>query len=448
MTDGFREEAGVQDYLERTESYLRSGLLPFWTQRIVEPEHGGFQTNYDRRGERTSVTRKTLLCQARAVYALSFAARCGYSWDGWEGMIGQGLDFIQRHLRDGRGGGYYWIVEEDGRVLDSGKVVYGHAFLIYAFSEYALLTGDEEARRLACGIFDLLLEKASDLRYGGFLEHFDRDFRPVSVVRDGTLNKSFDVHMHLMEAFTNLYELTGDHRHRSALEQTIELICDRMIDGKTGTAVSLFRVDWTPMANEELETVWGADRFEDVRKPADVTSYGHNIEFFWLYLHGLDVLGRRPDAPASQPERPGRRGGAAARILPTAQHTVEHGVDREFGGIFVEGRRTGGPTDTSKEFWQQAEALVGFLSAYQLTHDRRFLDAFRNVHDFVFTHMINREVGEWYPLLSREGEVIRDYMGSDWKICYHTLRSMCLVLKKLREIINGESEVRTAVQNG
>jgi len=409
----------MTDYLRKTEAYLTERLIPFWAERIVEPTCGGFQTNYDRDGRRTDVSEKTFLCQGRCLFTLSHAVRLGFDWDGSRQMLQQGVDFLRRHFRDMEQDGYYWIVEEDGRVRDDSKVVYGHSFLIYGLAEYALLTGDEWARDEACRVFDLLCAKAADLRHGGFFEHFDRCFGMETTRPDGTFHKSLDVHMHLMEAFTTLYELTGQSRHRQALEQVIALIFERMVDPETGVGVAMFSADWNPVNNVQLGTLWGSDRFDEVGKPPEITSYGHNIELAWLYLHSLAVLGR-PKADGLD------------RVQPIFGHTVERGVDWEYGGLFVEGWREGDATETTKEFWQQAEALVGFLDAWMLTRDQRYWDAFRNVHDFVFGRMINWDQGEWFPLLSREGAVLWDYMGHSWKICYHTLRAMCEVVTRLR----------------
>jgi len=414
-----------RQYLNKTESYLRELLLPFWTTRAVEPRYGGFQTNYDSEGRRTSTTEKTLLAQSRCLFSLACALRRGYRWPGSHRMLEQGIEFLLRHFKDTEYGGYYWILAEDGRVIEDWKTVYGHSFLIYAFSEYFLLTGDERIADEAMRLFDLLLLKAADLCYGGFYEHFDRYFNPVSVRKNGGLHKSLDVHMHLLEALTSLYEVSKAGRHREMLHQISTLIFQRMIDKETGCGGALFSPDWTPIPNEELQTVWGADRFEEKEKPTDVTSFGHNIEMAWLYLHSLDILGESWKNHLSQ-------------VLPIFDHTCSYGVDWDCGGLYVEGRRSGETSDTDKEFWQQAEALVGFLDAFKITGEKRYWDAFCNIHDFVFTKMINWKVGEWFPLLSREGDVKRMYMGNNWKICYHTVRSMCLVIDKLKSLMNGK----------
>ncbi|MBN2452263.1 MAG: AGE family epimerase/isomerase [Lentisphaeria bacterium] len=410
-----------EKYLAITEAYLRERLLPFWTARAPEPVYGGFRTQYDRHGKPTAVTDKTLLCQARCLVTFARAQRLGWEWPEAREMLSAGVAFLEKAFRDPEHDGYVWVTAADGRWLDDRKVMYGLSFLIYAYSELALLTDSEPYRRRAGALFDLVAARAADFRHGGFFEHFRRDFALESVRPDGLLHKSLDVHMHLLEAFTTLAECTGSPRHRQALRQVTDLIFERMLDPETGTGMAMFAPDWRPIPNLPLGTLWGSDRFEPEGKPPEITSYGHNIELAWLYLHSLRILG---EAPAS----------GLPRTEPIFRHTLTHGVDTVHGGLFTEGHRRQGPTETNKEFWQQAEALVGFLDAYELTGDKAYWDAFRNVHRFVFEHMIHWEQGEWYPLLARDGTVLWDYMGHNWKTCYHTIRAMCEVVLRLRRL--------------
>jgi mannose/cellobiose epimerase-like protein (N-acyl-D-glucosamine 2-epimerase family) len=412
----------MKEYLEKTEHYLNTKLIPFWATRAVEPAYGGFQTNYDRQGKRTAVKEKSMLAQCRCIFSLSHAIRLGFNWPNGRQSITQGIDFLLKYFHDPKFDGYYWIVDEDGTPIDENKIIYGHSFLIYGLSEYALLSGDKAAETEACRVFDLLQEKVADRTYGGYYEHFDRQFNLKKARGDIGSHKSLDVHMHLMEAFTTLYEKTQSAEHKKALEDLIDLIFDKMIDPATGTGISMFTPDWKPIANVELETVWGRDRFDEDGKSTDITSYGHNIEFAWLYLHAQDILGiPRKDS--------------LDRVVPIYEHTFDNGIDWEDGGIYVEGQRNGPPTEFTKEFWQQAEALVGFLDAYLTTDNDKYLKAFRNVHDFVFSKVINWELGEWYALLEKNGDLIWDYMGTSWKVFYHTVRGTCQVVKKLRQIV-------------
>ena len=345
-------------YLERTETYLNEKLIPFWAAKAKEPKYGGFQTNYDRDGNRTEVTEKSFLSQCRCIFTISHAMRLGFEWPDGEAQIKQGLEFLFKYFRDQEYDGYYWIVEEDGQVKDDNKIIYGHSFLIYGLAEYALLTGDEVAKTEAIRMFDFLQEQVADPKDGGYFEHFNRQMQLKKSRADITTHKSLDVHMHLMEAFTTLYELTGNEQHRKALLEVIELIFDKMVDPEVGTGIAMFTPDWQPIANVELDTVWGRDRFDEDGKGTDITSFGHNIELAWLYLHAQDILGIPREKSLS-------------RVTPIYDHTFVKGVDWMQGGLYVEGKKKGGVTERTKEFWQQAEAMVGFLDAYQLTGEKK-----------------------------------------------------------------------------
>jgi mannobiose 2-epimerase len=147
------------------------------------------------------------------------------------------------------------------------------------------------------------------------------------------------------------------------------------------------------------------------------------VEFAWLLLHAADVLG--------QP-----RGTYDEVVRKIFDHCVSYGIDWEFGGVFVEGPQDGPTRLTEKQFWQQAEMLVGMLDAYAMFGDERFWEAFCNVHAFVFSRFIHLAGGgEWFERLARDGTPIDDALGHGWKICYHTMRSMVQSTKRLRALL-------------
>jgi mannobiose 2-epimerase len=289
-------------------------------------------------------------------------------------------------------------------------------------SECALATGNARARETAEHTFDLVQKYAAETAFGGYREMFLQDWQPRPSGAYGGDRKCFDVHMHLMEAYTTLYELTHAEIHRRKLLEVIEVLWGRMFHAPTWTGISQFAMDFTPLPAIMFKTVWGADRDnEGAPRPLDNTSYGHNIEFLWLFLHALEVLGE-----SSAPWRD--------RLEALARHTVTYGVDATYGGVFVEGPHDGPARDMQKEFWQQAESLVGLLDAYILFQERVYWDAFRKVFDFVWKHLINHDVGEWYALARRDGTILWDYLGHEWKNNYHTTRSMVQTLRRLKII--------------
>ena len=416
---------------DRIEKYLTGKLLPFWFQRVAAPE-GGFTTYFDRNGNPTGQTDKTLIQQTRSIFMLSHVTRNGYGAGKAAALLAPGMEWFWRHFRDPECDGWFWIVDGKGKPVSTDKIMYGQSFVIYSMSECALATGDAEARKAAEHTFDLAQKYAADTAFGGYREMFLRDWQPRPSGAYGGDRKSFDVHMHLMEAYTSLYELTRAEIHGRKLREVIDVIWARMFEPRSWTGIAQFGLDFTPLRAIMFKTVWGADRDnEGEPRPLDNTSYGHNIEFLWLFLHALDVLG--------EPVDPWKE-----KLAALARHSAMYGVDERYGGIFVEGPRDGPASEMQKEFWQQAESLVGFLDAYLLLGDRIYWDAFVKVFDFVWTKMINHDVGEWFALLDRDGTVRWDYLGHAWKNNYHTTRSMIQTLKRLKRIEEKGLAVRGA----
>jgi mannose 2-epimerase len=406
---------------DRIASYLEGKLYPFWYDRVAAPE-GGYTTYFDRNGKPTGQTDKTIIQQTRSIFMLSHAIRNGYGVGRAEDLLEPGLDWFFRTFRDPEHDGWLWIVDKDGRPVSTDKIMYGQSFVIYAMSECALATGNARARDAAEHTFGLIQTYAADTAYGGYREMFLRDWQPRPSGAYGGDRKSFDVHMHLMEAYTTLFELTCAEIHRRKLLEVIDVLWTHMFNRQTWTGIAQFALDFAPLPAIMFKTVWGSDRDnEGAPRPLNNTSYGHNIEFLWLFLHALSVLGEGA-------------GPWKDRLEALARHTVRFGIDREHGGIFVEGPHDGPARDLQKEFWQQAEALVGLLDCYLLFRDPVYWDAFRKVFDFVWGHLINHDVGEWFALLDRNGTVRWDYLGHAWKNNYHTTRSMVQTLRRLRKI--------------
>ena len=415
-----------QTWLGEVSHHLHHELLPFWRQRGVDEQYGGFLTYLDRNGNPTGEGDKTLVCQARMIYTFSSIARAGFDDGYFVDAARQGVDFLIKHFWDPEFGGWYWVTERDGTAKNPSKLTYGHSFAIYALSEYGMASGDPRGLEWADATYRLLQEYAADNAYGGYYEFLDRDWSKKKPGVYGGDRKSFDIHMHMMEAYTNYYEATGKRIHRERAIEMIDLLFKFIINPEFVTGVAQFSLDWTPLRAILFRDVWGSDRDveEGDGRPLNNTSFGHNVEFAWLLKHSLHILGLNVDDYKE-------------RMLKLYDHCVKYGVDWKRGGVFCEGPHDGPAREKNKEFWQQAETLVGLLDAYILTKDSTYLDAYEKVHRFVMDHNINHEVGEWFPLFGENNNLLWDYMGHAWKINYHTVRSMIQSEKRLKEIVHG-----------
>ena len=415
----------ILNYRNEAYKHLTTELLPFWETRCIDAVHGGYITHFDKDGNDSGEDEKSLIAQTRNLYTFSAAHRAGYGDGRYAAIAKHGVNFLVNRMWDTAHGGFYWMMDREGNVKIDEKIVYGHSFAIYSLSEYTLATGDPIGLEYAEKVFDLLQKHATDTNHGGYFEMFHRNWELKGEGPAGGDRKTLDAHMHLMEAFTTLYEASGKQLHRRKLTEIIELLVHKIMHPVHGTGIPQFWADWTVAPQIKFDIIWGWDRFsEDGFKSAaeDNTSYGHNVEFAWLLMHALDVA----DIPYAH---------YGDQLRKSFSHAVDHGVDWEFGGVFVEGSHDGPVYDREKEFWQQAEVLIGFLDAYRIYADEKYLQAYATTHRFVFDKMIQHEVGEWLPLLTRQGEPIWTHMSHSWKINYHTVRAMVQSIIRMDKIL-------------
>ena len=421
----------LKAYRQEVHQHLTQELLPFWENRCVDRENGGFITHFDKDGNDSGEDEKSLIAQTRTVYTFSSAHRAGYGDGRFADIARHGVDFLLDKMWDQENGGFYWLMNRKGEVKIDEKIVYGHSFAIYSLAEYTLATGDPRGLEYAGKVFNLLQKYAVDTYYGGYFEMFHRDWTLKGPGAAGGDRKTLDAHMHLMEAYTTLYEASGQEIHRRKLLEMIELLINRIMHPDYGTGIPQFWADWRVAPQIKFDIIWGWDRFsEDGQKSAaeDNTSYGHNVEFAWLLMHALDVLDLSYDDYQKQ-------------LHQSFDHALDHGIDWEYGGVYVEGSHAGQVYDREKEFWQQAEVLIGMLDAYRIYDDEKYLQAYDATHRFVFDKMIAHEVGEWKPLLTRQGEPIWTHMSHSWKVNYHSVRAMVQSIVRLDRLIESDERI-------
>lgn len=407
-------------------THLTDELLPFWMSRCRDEKNGGFITHFNEAGEDSGEDEKSLIAQTRMVYSLSLAHRYGYGNGDCADLAAAGVDYLLDRMWDAEYGGFYWMTDRQGRVTEDRKILYGQSFAIYALSEYTRSTGDGRGLEWAEKTFNLLQIYAAETSRGGYWEMFGRDWTLAGPGSAGGDRKTLDAHMHLMEAFTALYQVGGREVHRRKLREIMDILLERIIHPDFGTGTPQFFRDWSTAPQIKFDIIWGWDRFQkgEVKKNAENNcSYGHDVEFAWLFMEALRALGEKPEAYSDI-------------LLRTLHHSIDHGVDWDCGGVYVEGERGGEATDLCKEFWQQAEFMTGMLDAWLVFRESQFLDVYKNVHRFVLDRMINHPVGEWYPLMERDGTPVWRHMSHSWKVSYHTVRAAVQAVERLEKVID------------
>jgi len=392
--------------IDRIEADLRQNVLPFWIERVVDRGTflGGLSNDLvpDRTVERGALLTTRILWTYAAAYRQyrdpAYLALADHAY----------ADLLMRYL-DREHGGFYWSVAADGSVLRDRKQVYGQAFAIYALSEYHAATGRAEPLDLAIATFRLIEARAREPQHGGYLEAFDRAWAPIADMRLSAVDqndpKSQNTLLHVMEAYTNLVRVWPDAGLHQALMTLVELMLTRVVNPATAHLGLFFANDWA--------------------LHSDKISYGHDIEAAWLLTEAAGELG--------SPVLSARVHLLAVKI---AEVTLAEGTDAD-GGIY----NLGGPAgviDPVKEWWPQAEAVIGFLNAYQLSREERFLAAALKAWAFIETRLIDRAHGEWFRGVTRDGRVLGDQLKvSFWKCPYHNGRMGLEAVRRLRNIAAG-----------
>jgi mannobiose 2-epimerase len=316
---------------------------------------------------------------------------------------------------DKENGGWHW------------KLAYGQVFAIYAMAEYYRNTGDSRGLEYAERTFELLQIHAADTLHGGYFENMEQDWAISAAGYPGGDRKSLDIHMHVMEAFTVLAQCTGKAVHLRKLEEVTQLLLAHMIDRENGRGRNQFDPSFRPIPPIVINRTWNAERQtgEVAEEVLESTSYGHNLELAWLMNRAGEALGSAFDAYDMM-----------NRSL--LDHSLRHGYDYTYGGVFRDGPPNGPAFVRDKEFWQNAEVLVGYLDGFEHFGDIRYWEAFEGTWRFVTTYMINHELGEWRQLLNRDGSVLVGDLGNPWKACYHSGRSVLESIIRLNKLLQTE----------
>ncbi len=387
------------------EEELHTRILGFWMKRTINGKHGGFVGEIKHDMTVNEDADKGLVLNARILWMFASAYRV-YKDQAYLTMAQRAYKELDGRFRDRANGGLYWMVSAAGEPVESKKQVYGQAFAIYALTEYYRATGSSEALDWAKEIYLLIEKHAYDPAHRGYIEALAADWTQTDDLslsgKDLNERKSMNTHLHVLEAYTNLYRVWQPEGLRMKLADLIDIHLDKIVNADNHHFLLFFDDEWTSKSGH--------------------ISYGHDIEGSWLLCEAADVLGDEA-----------RIARVRAEALAMADATLAEGMDTD-GGVFNEADGHG-HLDDSKDWWPQAEAMVGFLNAYQLTGNEKYSQAARNSWTFIKTFISDPVNGEWHWQVTREGVPVSSHPKvNPWKCPYHNGRACLEGLERLAHI--------------
>ncbi|MBL4576790.1 MAG: AGE family epimerase/isomerase [Opitutaceae bacterium] len=380
---------------DQLENQYRTALLedviPFWEKYSIDDEKGGYFTCLDQKGS-VYDTDKFIWLQARQVWMFSTFFLNLEKKDRWLDIAAGGMNFLRQYGRDDNGDWYFSLTRE-GAPLIQPYNIFSDCFAAMGFSQYALASGDEEAKKIALEAYENVLRRKENPK--GKYNKVIAGTRPMV---------GMALPMILANLTLELEWMLDEKTLQMSLDNCVREIFELNYDSETG----LLRENVAPDGSF-------VDSFE-----GRVVMPGHGIEAMWFLL---DIAERQGNEKLIQ------------RCVTVILNLLEFGWDKEFGGIYYFKDIKGSPPQQlewdQKLWWVHLEALVALLKAYRLTGNEECQKWFTKVHEYTWARFPDPENGEWLGYLNRQGTPLLSLKGGKWKGCFHVPRGLYLCALEL-----------------
>ena len=370
---------------------LTKRILPFW-KGLRDDENGGYIGLVDFDLQRHPRADKGCILNSRILWFFSEA----YLLLKDESLLNEAYHAYEmlKKMTDEDHGGVFWSVHYDGQVADSTKHTYNQAFAIYALSAFYRASGEEEALERAKGLFRVIEILCRD--EGGYLEAFTADWQPESnekLSENGVMaTRTMNTLLHVMEGYTGLYQAWPDDSVKARLYEILDIFENKIYNREKRRQEVFFDHEYHSLI--------------------DLHSFGHDIETSWLAEKTLEAL-NDPDL--------------TARIRPLLLEMADHTYRAAFTDHGFANECEKGVVNQKRIWWVQAEALMGFLNAWEKTGEKRYRDAVITQWAYIRDVLIDKRPGsEWFWYVQEDGTPGGDEaIVEPWKCPYHNGR-MCM----------------------
>lgn len=377
-------------------------ILAYWSKKTIDNQNDGFIGQINSNEEIISDADKGSVLNARILWSFSAAYQKTKNEE-HKKIATRAFDFLSNHFYDSEFGGLFWSINSDTTPKDTKNQIYALAFAIYGFSEYYVISKNEKALAIAINLYLRIQKHSYDPVNKGYLEAFTRDWQPIEDLRlsdkDANEKKTMNTHLHIVEAYANLFKVWKDKTLQKDIIELLQTIEKHFINPETGHLHLFFDENW-------------------VEKP-DVISYGHDIEAAWLLLQCAEIS-----------EDENLIANYKKHAIQIAEVTQE-GLDSD-GGLWYEFDPITNQLIAEKHWWVQAEALIGFYNAYQLTGDEKYLEIVLKNWKFIKTHIIDQQNGEWFWGINKDYSLIEKDKAGFWKCPYHNSRACLELIQRIK----------------
>ncbi len=380
------KEMDFKKLANKYKTELLDGVLPFWLNHSIDKEYGGYFSCLDRDGS-VYDTDKFIWLQGREVWLFSMLCNKLGEKQEWLDAAVQGAEFLKKYGHDGNYD-FYFSLTREGTPLVEPYNIFSNTFACMAFAQLAKATGNEEYAEIARRIFKRILERRGCPK-GKWCKAVPGT-RPM---------KDFALPMIICNMALEVEEIINDPQ---LLERTIDECLHEVLD-----------VFYQPDLGCMVENVSSVDNSRiDCYEGREINP-GHDLEALWFMMN-LGI--RRNDRALIE------------KCVEIALSVIEKGWDKEFGGIFYYLDSKGAPQQKlewdQKLWWVHLESSIAMIKGYQLTGNKKCLEWFGKLDEYMWSHFKDPLHPEWFGYLNRRGEMLLTLKGGKWKGCFHVPRGL------------------------
>lgn len=422
----------IQDLRKLRDFYLdhlNSQILPFWLDRAIDREYGGYYTCFDNYGGTLINTDKYVWSQGRMIWLFSRLYEMNRDQT-YLDLARLGVQFLQKNCRLPNGNCAFLLTRtgEPKEPVPGGGYdtsIYADCFAVLGLAKYSAVAGDKQILQWAKGLYDSIVNR---VERGSFRTE------PYPIPQG---YRTHGIPMILLNTSQEMAKALAAHG-----ETDFEAVQARKRTYREEVLSSFMAADG--LIREMINPVTP----DDVTMLGRYINPGHSLEDMWFILHEYLECGEPT---------------LLERAVCLVEKVFAIGWDQQYGGLFLFVDHEGGPPKgrtegfencamldklqqdwDNKLWWVHSEAIYTTLLAYSICGKESLWTLFRKTHDYTFSIFPNNDpvIREWIQIRDRLGKPINKIVALPVKDPYHIARNLILIIDLIDEILSNTKKIK------
>ncbi|WP_299683023.1 AGE family epimerase/isomerase [uncultured Tenacibaculum sp.] len=361
-----------------------SEVMSFWSEKTADFNHGGFYGELDFYGNPIANSTKGIILNARLLWSFAKVANHTKSND-FSDVLERSYVYIEQYFFDEKYSGVFWELDDQGNIIHAEKKAIAQAYTLLGLSEYYLVTKEEKVKNKCIELFLYIEDNFYNKESNFYYNELTRELNPIDFE-----SKSLGTHLHLLEAYTNLYQFYKTDQLKDQIQNLFEILIRKFLH-----------------QNEFCEL----DFDKNWKSKTENISIGHNAEVPAMLLDFSEIVDKHQ---------------YQEKLISKLENYCQISMKLidEVGGLYM--FQNVKSKDFTKDFqwWMQTETIIAFQKLYEFTKEEKYLEYRDKLFNFAKEHFIDDKHGEWHEKLFVDRKPIVVPKVAMWKSPYHIVR-MC-----------------------